>query len=253
MPSLTAFGALSTSALASLRPRPGGGANRLDHLNLLVAGSREDDVDGGRLLLGSAIARGACAGGRGGGGNGGRGDAELLLQRLDALRELEHRDALQLLDPVLGGHFVPCLASFLVLGSSSFLGTGLGSVGASRRRLLSGLLLAGFAVLRRLRSAGLLVSRLRLGRRTPPRPRRVFLGVAGRLARRPRPAPPLPTRPLSGDLPSATASPETIDARPRVNPVNGLAATPTSWPCRTSRPGSGRSLELVGVERRPRP
>ena len=44
--------------------------------------------------------------GRGGRGDGGRRDAELLLERLDALGELEHGDRLELVDPVLGagGH-----------------------------------------------------------------------------------------------------------------------------------------------------
>ena len=45
----------------------------------------------------------AAAAGRRGSRDGGRGDAERLLERLDALGELEHRDALQLVDPFLGG------------------------------------------------------------------------------------------------------------------------------------------------------
>ena len=47
-----------------------------------------------------------------------------------------------------------------------------------------------------------------------------------------------PTRPFSAIWPSPTARPEIIAASPRVSPVSGLAVTPTSWPCRTSRPGS---------------
>ena len=44
----------------------------------------------------------AATGSRGRSGNSSRGDAERLLQRLDPLRQLEHRDALELLDPLLG-------------------------------------------------------------------------------------------------------------------------------------------------------
>ena len=39
-PSLTGLGAPSTRSLASLRPRPGDRAHFLDHVDLLVAGSR---------------------------------------------------------------------------------------------------------------------------------------------------------------------------------------------------------------------
>src|SRR5262249_8270543 len=76
----------------------------------LVAGARQDQVDGARLLLGGPISCRAARGGRCG-GDGGRGDAELILERLDALGELEHADALQLLHPLLsapfGGHYRP--------------------------------------------------------------------------------------------------------------------------------------------------
>jgi hypothetical protein len=36
-PSLTGFGALSTSSFASFRPRPSNGANFLDHCNFITA------------------------------------------------------------------------------------------------------------------------------------------------------------------------------------------------------------------------
>src|SRR5581483_1229408 len=76
--------------------------DRLDHLDLLFAGGGEHDVDRRRLLLAAVLAGRGGASRRGGGCDGGRRDAEFLLQRLDPLRELEHRDALELLDPLLG-------------------------------------------------------------------------------------------------------------------------------------------------------
>ena len=48
----------------------------------------------------TAVAAAAPAGGGGcRSGHGGRGHAELLLERLDALRELQHRNGLELFDP----------------------------------------------------------------------------------------------------------------------------------------------------------
>ncbi len=102
MPSLTGLGASSTSALASFRPRPGGGAHDLDYLDLLVAGAGQHHVHrGGAFVFGGRLAA-ATAGCRDGRSHGGGGDAELLLERFDALGELEHGDALELLDPSLG-------------------------------------------------------------------------------------------------------------------------------------------------------
>src|SRR5262245_15852922 len=92
--------------LGLLAAQAGDGSDGLDDLDLLVAGRVEVDREGGLRLLGRrcAAVAGAGAGGRRDGDRGGRGHAERLLERLDALRELEHRDALQLLDPLLGGH-----------------------------------------------------------------------------------------------------------------------------------------------------
>src|SRR3954467_2182815 len=92
--------------LGLLEPEPGRRANGLDDLDLLVAGSGEHDVDRGRLLL--RRLRAVPCRRRSGSRNGRRRDAELLLERLDALRELEHGDALQLVDPLLGGHRLGC-------------------------------------------------------------------------------------------------------------------------------------------------
>src|SRR3954447_8076531 len=98
---LDGLGRLVDEGLGLLEAEAGRRADDLDHLDLLVAGGGEDDVDRrARLLLGAA----AVAGGRGGRGRGDgrRRDAELLLERLDALGQLEHRDALELVDPLLG-------------------------------------------------------------------------------------------------------------------------------------------------------
>src|SRR4051794_23007098 len=101
---LDRLGRLVDERLGLLEAQARGGADDLDDLDLLVAGAGQDDVDrGADLLLGGA---GVARGGRGGRGDGRRRDAELLLEGLDALGELEHRDALELLDPLLraGGH-----------------------------------------------------------------------------------------------------------------------------------------------------
>src|SRR5947209_7058222 len=105
--------------LRLLEAEAGGGADDLDHLDLLVAGAREDDVDGRRplVLAGRAVARGR-RGGRGSRDRG-RGHSELLLERLDALSELEHGDALQLVDPLLRRRHLALL--FFALGGRGFL------------------------------------------------------------------------------------------------------------------------------------
>ena len=86
-----------------------GGAHDLDHLDLLVARAGEHHVDGARLLLrrGAVTGAGGYPGRSRSGDRGGR-DAELLLERLDPLGQLEHGDALELVDPFLcvGGHLV---------------------------------------------------------------------------------------------------------------------------------------------------
>src|SRR5215207_1364887 len=91
--------------LGLLEAQAGDGADDLDDLDLLVAGRVEADGEGRLLLLGrrAGAVAGARAGGRRDGDRSGGGHAEGLLERLDALRELEHRDALELLDPLLGG------------------------------------------------------------------------------------------------------------------------------------------------------
>src|SRR5436305_9946115 len=69
---------------------PGEGADDLDHLDLLAAGGREDDVER-RLLLGRARAVAAARGrARGDRNRSGGGDAPLLLDLVLQLDELEH-------------------------------------------------------------------------------------------------------------------------------------------------------------------
>ena len=108
MPSLTGLGASSTRALASLRPRPVAARTTLMTWIFLSPAAGEDHVERASAPpRAGAVAAGSAAGGRGRGGDRGRRDAELLLERLDALGELEHRDALELVDPLLrGGHGV---------------------------------------------------------------------------------------------------------------------------------------------------
>src|SRR3954453_5833553 len=103
MPSLMAFGASSTSALASLRPRPVAERTTLmtgtfwPPTSLRMTSTVEDSSPPP-----SSPPPPAGGGDRPTRRNGRRGDAELLLERFDPLGEFEHRDAFQLPDPVLG-------------------------------------------------------------------------------------------------------------------------------------------------------
>src|SRR5206468_1426743 len=77
-------------------------ADDLDRLDLLVAGVREHDVEGGLLLLGAgAVARGRSAGCGHCHGSGG-GHAPLLLELVLQLDEVEHGHATELLDELVG-------------------------------------------------------------------------------------------------------------------------------------------------------
>src|SRR5262249_22790832 len=76
-------------------------ADDFDDRDLLATDLRDDDVDGRRLFAATVRVTTAARGsGRSGRGDRGRGDAELLLQRFDALGEFEDGDAFQLLDPL---------------------------------------------------------------------------------------------------------------------------------------------------------
>src|ERR1019366_6569963 len=97
---LDRLGGLVDERLGLFQPEPGGGAHDLDHLDLLVARLGEDHVEGALLFGRLAAAVAPTAGpGRSRARTRGRRYAELLLERLDPLGELEHRDALELLDP----------------------------------------------------------------------------------------------------------------------------------------------------------
>ena len=133
MPSLTGLGASSTSALASLRPRPVAARTTLmTWIFLSPAAVRTTST----VLDSSSAAPPPSpppAAGRGR-RDGRRGDAELLLERLDALAQLEHGDALELLDPVLGGgsHVLVLLGGLSGVGTLRGVlrgGGGLGRVG----------------------------------------------------------------------------------------------------------------------------
>jgi hypothetical protein len=97
-PSLMGCGA-DDQVLGLLEAEAGDGADDLDHLDLLGARVREDDVEG-RLLLGGGTAVAGGCGGTGGGDrdrSGGR-DAPLLLDLVLQLDELEDRHAPELLE-----------------------------------------------------------------------------------------------------------------------------------------------------------
>src|SRR5688572_16508382 len=79
-------------------------AHLFDHLDLLVAGTGEDDVEL-VLLLGSGLAATPAAGsGHHDGRRGGRRHVERLLELLDELRQLEQRHLLELLQQVVRRH-----------------------------------------------------------------------------------------------------------------------------------------------------
>src|SRR5215210_4136267 len=129
---LNRLGRLVDQCLGLLEAQPGSGADDLDHLDLLVAGGGEDDVEGG-LLLACAIALGRSRGRPGGGRRchcGGR-YAELLLQRLDALGQLEHRDALELVYPLLRRGHASSLDSVCSSPTSVSSTSGAASTGCS--------------------------------------------------------------------------------------------------------------------------
>src|SRR5207248_510833 len=188
---------LVDESLGLLEAKTGRGADDLDHLDLLVACAREDDVDRGRALVGGGAVAGRCrAGCRGSRGDRGRRDAELLLERLDALGEVGDRDALELVDPFLGAGHYSCSPSVSEVSEVSFESgsgswPGAPSFGSS--------------------SAGLSAS-----------------GIWPSDS---------PTRPFSWIWPSATAMPESSALSVRARPEIGIATRATSWPCITSRLG----------------
>src|SRR4051812_7291219 len=78
--------------LGLLQAEGGQGAHLLDHVDLLVPGRLEDDVE--LVLLDGLLGAGSGAARGGGGGHGdrsGRGDAEGVLELLDELTELDQR------------------------------------------------------------------------------------------------------------------------------------------------------------------
>ena len=78
-------------------------ADDLDDLDLLLASSLEDDVEGILLLDLFSSSAAASGSGAGNGDRGGRGDLEGLLERLDELRELDEGQALELLEQLFSG------------------------------------------------------------------------------------------------------------------------------------------------------
>ena len=207
MPSLMGFGASSTSALASLRPRPVAARTTLMTWIFLSPAAVRTTSNAVCSSSASAASPPPPAPPAGRRGDRRRGDAERLLERLDALGELEHGDALELLDPLLGGggHVLVLLGLSLVGGrvriGTRLLGRGRGPAVRVRR----GLGLGGGRL------------GLRLGGRAPP-PR-------GRARGRRRPRGPL------GHLPAADARGRR--SRPPIalaRPVSGEATMPTRRP-----------------------
>ena len=260
MPSLTGLGASSTSALASFRPRPV--AARTTLMTWIFLSPAPVRTTSNALLPSSAPASPPPPAAAARRGDRGRGDAERLLERLDALGQLEHRDALQLVDPFLS---VVAIVFLLVASAVSELrrsvrwlssrpeaspaqasprprpleprrpaapprsrGLRLGA-GASRQRGRLSLLEPRPASGASSASA----RRPRLGAAPPrpeppplrPEPPRPGLGAAGG-----SPAGISPDSLFSRTWPSAMASPPMRALRVRARPVSGEATIPTSCP-----------------------
>src|SRR4051812_18387255 len=98
---LHGLGRLVHERLGLLEAEPRGRAHDLDRLDLLVAGAGQHHVYRGGLLLGGRPVAARSGRRRSRRRDRRRRHAELLLERLDPLRELEHRDALELVDPFL--------------------------------------------------------------------------------------------------------------------------------------------------------
>src|SRR3954464_12301214 len=136
---LDGLGGLVDERLGLLEAQAGRRADDLDDLDLLVAGACEDDVERVLLLtLGGSLAGAATAGGRSR-RDGRRRDAELLLEGLDALRELENADRLQLVDPFLGAGHVSVPPGYLSRDYSAAASVGpvAASAGASVAAVVS--------------------------------------------------------------------------------------------------------------------
>src|SRR5919108_2199132 len=97
--------------LRLLESKPGGRAHDLDHLDLLVAGAGQHDVDGRRLFLHSRPVAARGSGGRSRSGDRLGGHTELFLERLDELGELEDGHLLDLFDQLCSGGHIALLYS----------------------------------------------------------------------------------------------------------------------------------------------
>src|SRR6266700_2700293 len=94
---LDRLGSRVDEVLGLLETKTGDRAHDLDHLNLLLARSRQDDVERGLLLRRSLAAAGGPAGCRDRDRSGG-GDAPLLFDLVLELDQLEHGHAPELLE-----------------------------------------------------------------------------------------------------------------------------------------------------------
>ena len=125
--SRTGFGAPSTRSLASLRPRLVSSRTALMTWIFWAPAPVEDDVE---LVLLLDLGGGRAAAGRGGRATATGAaavDAELLLERVEELLQLEHREcADRVEDLFLGGHVV-CLV--LLNGGAGVFELGLGGLG----------------------------------------------------------------------------------------------------------------------------
>ena len=84
------LGSTVHEVLGLLEAEAGQGTDFLDDLDLLVAGTREDDVELALLFFGCGIAAAAGGSGCGCGYGSGCGDAEALFELLEELAELQY-------------------------------------------------------------------------------------------------------------------------------------------------------------------
>ena len=109
--SAAAVAAAAPAAGAGAADEDGGAAEEQTAFDVVLTGPGDKKIQVIKVVraatgLGLSGVAAAAGTGRRRSRHGGRGDAELLLEGLDALGELEHGDRLELLDPVLGagGH-----------------------------------------------------------------------------------------------------------------------------------------------------
>src|SRR5262249_10453291 len=235
---LDRLGGFVDEGLGLLQAQAGRRTDDLDDLDLRLAGRGQDDVER-RLLLGTpgAVTTTATAGRRSGRRDSRGRHAEPLLERLDALAELQHGDRLELVDPFLGCCH-ECVTSYASAVSSA------SPAAEASASLSSSLSFESSAAASGCSSAGASSGASSSAGASPAWARglSVVSGGAGfsagasvaaasaAAAGGGSPAGSSPDAFLSRTSPSAMARPPIMLPSPRTSPVSGDATSPTNWP-----------------------